>query len=437
MIEGVLIIAGGIALSVAGFLGARAGQQARVRRWLDAARACGVQDLSPSEVVGFPSQVTGSRHGLSLKIERYSAGKSTRGTRIVVWPLDAVAPLQLRVEDVGTAIRKTLGKSEVEVGDVTFDQRFLIDGPAALALAVLDAATRQQVWSALGGRTVVRGSRGRQATLESQARLNGAVLTVDFADTITGSKAEQSLPGLLGTILDLADNLARPRDVPRQLADNALHDPLWAVRLANLRTLARECRTHPETARMLTAACADPSEEIRLTAALALGSEGTPTLEQIAFAQGPDEIAARAIAALGNRVPEDNARRALDEALVRGRIETACAFMEALSRQGVDVPATEPYLIRAVDHGHPRVRVAAAHALGRMGTVMAVMPLQQGATRFGGELRAAARQAVAEIQARADGATPGQLSLAGGGEGRVSLADDAGGRVSLPDGKGR
>jgi HEAT repeat protein len=431
MIEPVTIVMGVAALGVASFFIARSGQRARLRTWLHAARSCGIEGLSPAEVVGFPTEVTGTKDGLTVKIERYSHGKYTRGTRIIVSRLDAVAPLRLHVEDFGTAIRKGLGKTEVQLGDPTFDNRFLIDGPAPLALSVLDAATRQLVWSVMGGRTAVQGSAGE--AIESQAQLQGATLTVEFADTFTGSKAEERLPGLLGTILELAANLAALRDVPRQMAENALHDPLWAVRLANLRTLARECRTHPETARMLHGACSDPSEEIRLTAALALGGEGTDTLLQLAFDETPDEIAARAIAALGNRLPPERAVRALSEALAHERLDTACALMEALSHHEGGVAGAEPHLIRAVDHGDPRVRVTAAHALGRVGTVTAVLPMQQAAERFGGELRSVTRQAVAQIQARAVGAMPGQLTLSASGEGHVSLADDASGRVSLPE----
>jgi HEAT repeat protein len=127
--------------------------------------------------------------------------------------------------------------------------------------------------------------------------------------------------------------------------------------------------------------------------------------------------------------------RALDEALARGRVETACAFMGSLDRDDGDVAAETP-LVRALGHLHPRVRVAAAQALGRIGTVAAVLPLKQAAERFG-DLQGASRQAVAQIQSRAVGATPGQISLSGGGgQGQVSLAEGAGGHVSLPEGRG-
>ncbi len=64
----------------------------------------------------------------------------------------------------------------------------------------------------------------------------------------------------------------------------------------------------------------------------------------------------------------------------------------------------------------------------------AVAPLREAAERSG-DLRRAARQAIAEIQARLAGAEPGQLSLAGGEAGALSLADGEPGRLTLADGE--
>jgi hypothetical protein len=48
-------------------------------------------------------------------------------------------------------------------------------------------------------------------------------------------------------------------------------------------------------------------------------------------------------------------------------------------------------------------------------------------------LRAAARQAIAEIQSRAKGALPGQLSLAESEAGALSIAEGEPGRLSLAE----
>ena len=65
-----------------------------------------------------------------------------------------------------------------------------------------------------------------------------------------------------------------------------------------------------------------------------------------------------------------------------------------------------------------------------MGTTAAVLPLKEREARDGA-VRAAARQAIAQIQSRAKGAAPGQLSLADGESGQLSLASGEEGGLSL------
>ena len=80
------------------------------------------------------------------------------------------------------------------------------------------------------------------------------------------------------------------------------------------------------------------------------------------------------------------------------------------------------------------MRAAAARALGRFGTSACVLPLKEVETRYPDEAtRRAAREAVAAIQARLAGASPGQLSLARGDAGALSLAEDEAGRLSLDE----
>jgi hypothetical protein len=66
----------------------------------------------------------------------------------------------------------------------------------------------------------------------------------------------------------------------------------------------------------------------------------------------------------------------------------------------------------------------------------AVAPLKEVAERHRqAEFQRAARQAVAEIQARQPGASPGQLSLASPEAGQLSLANVEAGRLSFPAGE--
>jgi hypothetical protein len=59
------------------------------------------------------------------------------------------------------------------------------------------------------------------------------------------------------------------------------------------------------------------------------------------------------------------------------------------------------------------------------------MPLREFEGRGGADK--VAREAIARIQSRLTGATPGQLALSGDDSGHVSLAEDPRGRVAMPD----
>jgi hypothetical protein len=77
--------------------------------------------------------------------------------------------------------------------------------------------------------------------------------------------------------------------------------------------------------------------------------------------------------------------------------------------------------------------VAVALSLGRVGTVQAVLALKaaEAESPDDRELRRAARQAIAEIQSRLAGASPGQLSLAEGSAGQLSMTQGEAGRLSV------
>jgi HEAT repeat protein len=94
--------------------------------------------------------------------------------------------------------------------------------------------------------------------------------------------------------------------------------------------------------------------------------------------------------------------------------------------------AAEAPLLEALQRKRPDIPVAAAEALGRVGSATAVPSLKDAAEGSSdGAFRSAARQAIAEIQARLGGATPGQLSLAEGEAGQLSLPEASSGRLSI------
>jgi HEAT repeat protein len=165
---------------------------------------------------------------------------------------------------------------------------------------------------------------------------------------------------------------------------------------------------------------------------MALGDEGRDTLVALASEEGVgDGVAARAVSALGARIPVDVGVAVLRRALPDdGRPDTAVACLDTLGTAGR--AEAESLAIEALRSDAPPVRAAAARALGRVGTVGAVAALREAIDR--GELsRGAGRQAIAEIQARLAGAAPGQLSLAGAEAGALSLADGEPGRLSLAE----
>lgn len=96
-------------------------------------------------------------------------------------------------------------------------------------------------------------------------------------------------------------------------------------------------------------------------------------------------------------------------------------------------PAAEAWLIEALD-GLPALRVAAAQALARCGTRAALSALEPhtGGLFTDGEVKAAARAAVAAIEARPDLAPRGGLSLSGTQVGGLALTGSAP-AVAQPD----
>jgi HEAT repeat protein len=118
-------------------------------------------------------------------------------------------------------------------------------------------------------------------------------------------------------------------------------------------------------------------------------------------------------------------------AVEKGELAIAAAQALGASRAA----EAEGALLRTLARDPEDLGAAAAEALGSVGSAAAVLPLQDAAARTGEDvLRRAARTAVARIQSRLHGATPGQLSLSEGEAGQLSLAgEDPAGRVTLAE----
>jgi hypothetical protein len=340
-----------------------------------------------------------------VRIETFGAGGEE--TRIAV-----KAPVAPDFETVRIRPQASRAAGDITAGDPGFDDAFTLEGPALTLLALLDSTTRRHMRAVSAVGRLEIGS-GRIEAVISQDGLVSKILP---------------------SLLEIGKRLGTPIDLRRSLVENVKRDSESGARLQNLLFLVRELPGYPGTGEALRAACSDWSSPVRLQAAKALGAEGRDTLLALAHRLEDDDISAQAVSILDRELPLEQAKTLLDRAAITGRPRTVRACFEVLGRGGA---AGEALLIQTLQHEEADVQVAAARALGRIGSAAAVLPLKEAAERSGRDLglRQAARQAVAEIQARAEGASPGQLSLAGTEAGQLSLAEDPAGRLSLPPGE--
>ena len=446
------------------------GGRERVRIWREAARAAGLSDVEESQ-----GTLTGGTGSLRVRLSRYGVG-DVHGTRITVSGPGLAGDLTVRPEGARDLLRTVRGAREIEIGHDTFDGAAWVQGRPAVVRAVLDSDTRRALRALFEGRLERPGHSPFWAT----GRVDEGVLLVDVPEVVPRNEGEPGMAWAVGSdfvggshrlhevlpvVLALARRLQTPEDVPRRLAENLKDELVAGVRLHCLTTLAREFPDHPATRDALLAAREDPDADVRLRAGITLGPEGCDVLLAIANGEGaPDQTTEQAVAALGPHLTAAEAQVILRNALRTRREATARACLGVLGqRRGAGVVATlakvlavetpelaaaaaealratgdasaEHPLLAALGSPHPPVRVAAARALGRVGTTAAVEPLRE-AEAGDSEMRRPARQAIAEIQSRAKGAAPGQLSLAGGESGQLSLASEEAGRLSLVSSRG-
>lgn len=411
------------------FLGKRLYENSRsLRLSREAMARCAVTDQKSSGIWAWRAKLTARSGPVEVRIS--DAGGDNERFKVVVTGPEGLSVLKLR--------RRIL-KSEIKVGDEKFDDAFFVDGPLRPVCARLDAS--------------MRGLLLRANADCNPLDIGGGKLAVEVH--------EDQLPRVLPLLLDIGRELARPVNVDRQIAENALQDPEARVRLVNLLLLARESPGDPQTLQVLRAACSDESPQVRLRAALELGDEGHETLLAVAESPQDDDIGARAVAHLGGRLPFERLRGILSGSLSSGLSRTARACLELLGQRRAEAvgvlervmseekgelaaaaaaalgatgeEAAEAPLLQALQSEDDALREAAASALGRVGTVAAVPLLQEAAERslFDLALRRNARQAIAEIQARLQDASPGQLSLAQEEAGQLSLTQEEAGQLSL------
>jgi hypothetical protein len=456
-----VVVAVGALVAWAGVRLAMQRQEARLRSWRGAAAEAGLESVEERERF-LGRELLGRCGPLSVRFQRFKRGKGPSGTRIEITGLGhGDFGLSFRREGLGTRLDRALtGERDIETGDAAFDREVFVSGRPALAHAVLGADSRRAVLALTSGRIPVPGA----PWVEADVDVGAGKIEVEIVESVFDDADRPAVSGaLLRWLLAAARLLSAPASTSAAIAALAREDPEPGVRLACLRHLREALANDAATRPALLDARADRDASVRVEAALALGDEGAGTLLDVARTEGtPDELRARAIAALGERLPLELAERALRRAGDAAHRASALACVEALGEIGEPAVATlaaalastdgevavaagralgrtgppaEAALVGALADERPAVRVAAAESLGRVGSVEAVPSLRDAAERSDeGGMRRSVRQAIAAIQARLSGAEPGQLSLAAGEAGQLSLAEGQAGEVSLADG---
>lgn len=445
----------GIAMALA-----RRGEGSRLQRWKRRAAECGLGEIETYSTFPFRAALEARRGRHAVRLERFKRGKSRRGTRVVVRGL--AVGLSLKGEGFGSGVEKTLGRREIETGDERFDAELFVRGEAKVLRAFLDAETRRLLRDVFAGRIRMAAFLPRE--VDVSVWVADGELRVEFPDRLGGQDEPQS--DTLRILLALAERLAPVDRLDTRLAATALSDPLPSVRVHALTTLAHDFADSPATRETLAEALQDPDPEVRLQAALLQHDAVRPVLEELASSNAATDVCStRALEVLSARegLTLEVARRTLQVARSARKVQTARAVLPALARGGGDdvsavvqavadlddrvaeaavralvgagAPIPEEPLLQALTRGSHELVLAAAVALGRVGSALAVMPLKRLEVSGGWGVDKAAREAVARIQSRLSGATPGQLALADDASGQVSLSQDPSGRVTLPSGE--
>ncbi len=237
--------------------------QRRLQAWQEAAVSCGLQVMKVHDDSSQP-RLEALAGRLWVRIEISDDGRqSTRIAVVAPGPPDFIV-LRIRPESVFPS------EGEIEIGDKPFDSTFVIEGPAPMAFALLDAETRRLLLH-----------------LSTEARLE-----VRLGELRAEDESDKYLLALLPRLLEIGQRLAQMPDIPRRLAENAAHDPEARVRFRNLLLLIREYPREPETLEVLRTSGAatavdalakvmEQEGELAIAVAQALGETGSPAAEPL------------------------------------------------------------------------------------------------------------------------------------------------------------
>jgi len=422
----------------------------RATAWRHAAHGSGLSNVHEKRPFGLLTELRGDADGFTVTLRAYRRGRYDHGTRIVVDGRGHIPlSLNLRAEGFGASLDRTFGGKELEIGDPGFDGEVYVRGPKDVLLPLLDDKARSAV----------------RAVVALRGQVADGTVRVDIRTWTNANR----IAAALDKALLAARHLRRPEDAVECLVKIAGTDHYPGVRVRCL-DLLRRAHADDERARAaFRAALRSADTESRLVGAIALASEGRQVLTEIASQPDTHEpLAVRAITALGANLAPDRAASILDAAMKKERPAVALAAIQALALAGgalavsrlaslltsdaTDLAVTaagalatvgdasaEASLIAALSSEQGELRIAAADALQSLGTAASVAPLHAAAAAhlLDLSLRSAAHHAIAAIQARLTGASPGQISLAEGETGQLTLAEPPEpGRLSIAQTRG-
>lgn len=330
------IVAGAFAATLVLPALVRALQASRSRlrlTWEAAAQRAGVVTQKPGGWLG-ATLLRGRSGNLEVTLRRAAENKA-EGIEITVTGF-CPEGRTLTIEPRGLArdLAGGLLRTEFQLGDPKFDAEFALEGDPLLAAAVLRAGTRSQLAALLRGTYL-----GWEETTRAKAWFRQGELRVFIAmpNGLSPGAFSNLCFTVLSHVLRLARRLEMTADLAASLAGNLgvgrrQAEAQEGTRLSSLRLLLRDFPDHTATAQALVAARQDPSALVRLEGALGEGEAGRKELlALVEAASTPDEVAARAVEALGEALPFATLRALLDRALKQGQHELARAARQVLA----------------------------------------------------------------------------------------------------------
>jgi hypothetical protein len=285
--------------------------------------------------------------------------------------------------------------SDVLTGDPVFDRAVRVAGHEATAVAWLDGRTRELI----------------QAELSRNLKIQNGVLTIKALDFFLAG----NLRPLLSTAVELAERLTmREDEVPQRLLRNLTTETVFTAGRRALELLQLRFPDHSAAREAIQVALASPAPELRLPAARYLGKQGLVHVRELVVSEDvPTDLRLEALVHYALAAPVPEALALVERGGGRlAEAELSAEAAEALAE--VDDSAREPVLLQLLGLAPDSLKVATARGLGPIGTVAAVEPLlvYRDGAEWSDELRQAAGEAIAQIQARLGNVEAGRLSVA-------------------------